>query len=108
MAVTLRLALPIAQTWSMATFSPPMFMSFCIALSIDYVMFLLSACVSVSVSAEAEPLFCVSPAVAPSFAARVPPHSRAGQNRRAGQGAGCCMWLRQLKCESQSSDVITL
>ena len=42
-AVTLRLALPVALVFDMPSFGPSMFISFSIALSIDYIMFLLSA-----------------------------------------------------------------
>ena len=42
-AVTLRLALPVALSFDMPSFGPSMFISFTIALSIDYILFLLSA-----------------------------------------------------------------
>ena len=42
-AVTLRFALPVALAFDMPSFGPSMFISFSIALSIDYIMFLLSA-----------------------------------------------------------------
>jgi len=42
-AVTLRLAVPVAENFDMPSFGPSMFISFTIALSIDYIMFLLSA-----------------------------------------------------------------
>jgi uncharacterized membrane protein YdfJ with MMPL/SSD domain len=42
-SVTMWLALPVAQNFTMPSFAPSMFISFTIALTVDYALFLLSA-----------------------------------------------------------------